>query len=321
MADCHHLFTQFGNTISISETRRQELMNSRDAIRERMRIYFSDNLGFARPKFYQQGSFKLRTLIQSLPGMEIDLDDGVYLQHLPKDKSKWPATEQVHDWVYQSVKNHTDQKTEDKNNCVRVIYAANHHIDLPIYAEHTGKIYLARKGGNEWVNDDPKKFADWFVERVKEDEQIRRCIRYLKAWNDFSGTEIPGIVITVLLGNTCGQDEDRDDMRLLQATSEAISTLRLCRTVNNPVDPSENLIGRWTASKVDSMINAISQFCEKGNECIQQTDIMKAHRMWIGLFGDRFPVCKEGKEANLNKSSQRAGTTVITAPSKPWGGQ
>ena len=88
MADCNDLFQNFKEEISIPKTKRDHLKQGKDGIETRIKNYYK-NKDENQPTFCQQGSYALKTMVNPLDG-EYDLDDGVYLQHLDEDKSKWP---------------------------------------------------------------------------------------------------------------------------------------------------------------------------------------------------------------------------------------
>lgn len=79
-----------------------------------------------------------------------------------------------------------------KEPCVNVVYFENGeewmHIDLPLYAECDGKVYLAR--GREfadnysWEIADPKGLNQDLCDKINGNAQLRRIIRYIKKWRN-----------------------------------------------------------------------------------------------------------------------------------------
>ena len=166
MADCHDLFEKFLEEITLHDSKKLNLIAARDALREKIKTYFRDKKKFSVPKFHGQGSYMMRTVVNPLDG-EYDIDDGVYLQHLGEDKSRWPSPSEAHKWIYEAVDGHTNEKPFEKPTCIRVIYVSNYHVDLPIYSSYKGDYYLADKNSG-WRISDPKSITDWFVENVGE---------------------------------------------------------------------------------------------------------------------------------------------------------
>lgn len=316
MADCHDLFQKFYGEISISTTQRSTLQKSRNAIRSRTRKYFKEEFKVKVPKFFQQGSFALKTVINPLDG-EYDLDDGVYLQHLEDDRSDWPATETVHSQVFEAIENHTGQDAKDKKNCIRIIYAGDHHIDLPVYCFSNNDLYFARKGEDQWIQSDPKAFSDWFLKTLNcSGEQMRSCVKYLKAWKDFKNGDLTGIMLTILVGQNYVGSEQRDDLSLSHTVSKIIQQLKSERTIYNPVDYSENLLSEWSDSKIDRAIEVLERLTGKAKEANDTTDKELASKKWVSVFGDRFPIYDKTDDKNAAKGT---GVVAIKSPSDPWG--
>ncbi len=61
--------------------------------------------------------------------------------------------------------------------------------------------YLAHKTKG-WIVSDPKAFKDWFIKKVQDnDEQLRRVVKYMKAWKEYKEVPLKGIGITILAAN------------------------------------------------------------------------------------------------------------------------
>ncbi|MCK4822511.1 hypothetical protein KA005_42495, partial [bacterium] len=242
MADCNNLFLKFLSEITIKTECSKNLQRGREAIKREIENYFANKLKVGMPDFYLQGSYSLKTMIEPLnPKDEYDLDDGIYLKHTDDDISK-PTTEKVSNWIFEAVEGHTKKNPENKKNCVRVIYAEGYHIDLAIYRKINGEYYLARLGEDQWVPSDARAFNNWFYERLERNEQMRSCIKYLKAWKDFNSCDLKGIHLTVLVGLNHVSVTDRDDKSLVETVGKIISYLEQKKAIYNPVDQDENMI-------------------------------------------------------------------------------
>ncbi len=73
---------------------------------------------------------------------------------------------------------------------------------------------LAQK--NSYIKSDPIEFLNWFNNLA--DEQLRRIVRYFKAWRDkqMQDSDIifpPGIILTILATNNYVKN-DRDDVSM-----------------------------------------------------------------------------------------------------------
>ncbi len=316
MTNCNDLFLKFLSEITIKTECSKNLQRGREAIKREIDNYFSNKLKVGKPDFYLQGSYSLKTMIEPLnPKDEYDLDDGIYLKHTDDDISK-PTTEKVSNWIFEAVEGHTKKNPENKKNCVRVIYAEGYHIDLAIYRKINGEYYLARLGEDQWVPSDARAFNNWFYERLVRNEQMRSCIKYLKAWKDFNSCDLKGIHLTVLVGLNHVSVTDRDDKSLVETVGKIISYLEQEKAIWNPVDENENMIADWSGEKIGKIIEVIKEFSNEAGDALSEQDKNKASKKWRTLFGDRFPLedsDNRGKVVNGPKHREIIGAT------KPWG--
>lgn len=327
MADLHKQFSIFHDRIALTSARKETLRTARDAVRDRIRKYFRDTLNLLVPKFRGQGSYAMGTTVNPIGG-EYDIDDGVYFQHLDnQDDSDWPAAGTVHQWLVKATDGHTNEKPMDKRTCVRVRYAGQYHVDLPSYGELYGQYLLAVKGEAKWPHSDPLALTNWFVDKVKiYGEQLRKIVRYLKAWADFQsarrGKMPSGLILTVLAVNYYQQHE-KDDVALantLQAVSNAVSGFFY---VVNPVDPNEELTARLTTVQKLRFQDAVKAASEVAISAVVDDDDHTASKLWRRQFGDRFPLVakKEDKGITRQTAAGIAAVHIGHNPPKPWGGR
>jgi hypothetical protein len=325
MADMQTEFKTFHDIIALTSTQKASLRTARNALRGKTRKHFRDVLKLNIPKFHGQGSYSMGTMVNPLNG-EFDIDDGVYLQHLDTtDKSDWPTPETVHRWLVQATDGHTGQKPIDKRTCVRVRYAGQYHVDLPEYGELNGDYLLAEKGEKGWHQSDPLALTDWFKDRVKvHGEQLRRTVRYLKAWADFQsgrqGKMPNGLILTVLVANHFRADE-RDDVSLAKTLRIIADSVCISFCVYNPVDATEKLTSRLTDQQKKRFQEAVADAADAAEVVINIDDRHEASNLWRKQFGDRFPAVEKEDDANQKKAITTGLATAYAAknPTKPWG--
>lgn len=286
MADLNSEFIKYNEEISLPKSKKDKLISGRDAIRKAIETYFSDTLEEKIPAFFQQGSFALKTVVNPISG-EYDVDDGLYLQHL--DENNLPKTESVHNWIMKALKDHTKDGPSDKKSCVRVVYSGDYHVDIPIYTKQENENLLARKGDDQWINSDSKGFNEWFYNKLDlHGEQIRRIIKYLKAYKDYKGMDIPGIVFTVLGINNFTYHKDRDDTCLVKVAESCLSYLSNNTNLYMPVEPYDNILEKYSKSKIDELKNLFEELSESGGKAIDVEDYDESVEYWGILLGDRF---------------------------------
>lgn len=316
MADCTKEFNQLLAKIDLSKTKIENLKRGRDSLREKITNYYKDN-DKAIPDFCGQGSFKMKTTIVQKEE-DYDLDDGIYLNSLPEDKSEWPKTEDIHNEIISAVDGHTDTPPEDKTACVRVQYKKDYHIDLAIYGMHENKIYLARKGDEQWEENDPKLFTDWFYEKKNlYGEDFRTIIKLIKKWAYFNGyqDDISGFLITILVGNNYTESTlGRIDSILANTLQAIVYDLEQNRKIVRPVNPKRTKTEKYSDEKFQRLfINRFVSFKTKANKAVSAASKQDACDIWISLFGDDFPSCDEEPEQAQERNFS------ITRETRPWG--
>lgn len=310
MADMHSLFLKFNDNITLSTKKADSLKTSRDAIRKDIKTWFSDN-DKNLPKFCWQGSFSMKTTVNPLDD-DYDMDDGVYLQGYEEEKlNDCPAVSTVHDWVKSAVDDRTLCNTVDKNTCVRVKYANKYHIDLPIYIVKEGKAYLAHKSKG-WTLSDPKAFTDWFIDEVKmNSEQLRRLVKYLKAWKDYNHIPLKGIEITILVVGSFSDYDGRDEISLkntVQGISDALHTSFSC---TKPVDPYEDLFENKTENQQRDIKNSLQRLIKSLDSAVKADDEYEGSVVLRKEFGSRFPLGKKSNSSDEDNRYERTSAPGI----------
>lgn len=256
MANLHQAFIDFDKIVKLTEAKKADIRRRRDAVRDKIRAFFKDKLKYKQPKFQSQGSFTVNTALNPINGNEVDIDDGIYLQHVSQNENEWPSPKEAHKLIVDALEDHTKDGCESKTSCVRLIYAHDFHIDFPIYIMKNGHARLANTKTNTWIESDSKDFKDWFYDNRKN-EQANRIIRYLKAWRDFTKTDFTSIELTILVVNNFYGD-DRDDIALYHTLKECVKSLNTNRVIKKPVSPCEDLWENYSKSKKDTLIQKLS---------------------------------------------------------------
>lgn len=317
MTQCNDLFVLFNGNIVLKPEKKQSLRSSRNAIRKKIKDHFTEILKVSKPKFWGQGSYMMNTTIKPIEG-EYDIDDGVYLTHLAGEKEEnWPSVSRVHYWVHKAVEGHTTTPPVDKNTCVRVIYKNDYHVDIPIYikgkdAEHP-KLAHKTKG---WVDSDPKLLTNWFnVEVANKGEQLKRIVRYFKAWKDYKkgNDKFPsGMIFTILAANHFVEGYGEDDDSAFIATAKAVyDALNYSFSLTRPVFPEEELFDGWTEGSQTAFLSKLFTLVTNGQKALEKDDKKEAADIWRKLFGDRFPEYTTPKERVENGQAFQTSSPAV----------
>lgn len=315
------LFNQFNSNICLTKSKRDKLARNRQALRDRIRRYFSSQ-GWEVPKFYSQGSFMLQTNLNPIKTQlngriqeEYDLDDGVYF-FCNIEERLVPDT--YHRRLVEAVTGHTET-TQDKATCVRVKYMDGHHIDLPCYWRSGDNTpLLAHKSG--YIESDPRAFKDWVDKKISYTNQtgyLRRIIRFLKAWKNFresqnSSLRMPsGFILTILACNHFREHQDID-VALTNTVKAINSNLNWSFRCYRPTTPTnEDLLTGYSETNVK---NEFAKFVTLADQALNAETEKEASEYWQCLFGDRFP---SGQDDGGDKAGAVAGS-IITGAKPLW---
>lgn len=213
----------------------------------------------------------------------------------------------------------------DKATCIRIEIASFAHIDIPLYAIPDGEFttlakaavqnygYLdleeaVRKAERDawtalprnsvllahrecdWMESDPRPVKEWFLAEVlARGEQLRRVVRYLKAFRDWKWPAggPTSILLMAAAAPLFEKRDRRDDMALLDVVAALPAKLR--GGVNNPVDENESLTKRLGKERVEEAAKAFEAFEGVLRGALAAGNEAQACSWMMGQFGPRFP--------------------------------
>jgi hypothetical protein len=287
MSNCHNLFQTFNGSLSITSSKKEKLITSRDNLRDMIRLHFSEKHPEYKPKFRGQGSYFLGTMIRTKEDT-CDLDNGVYFFPKPKETATT-----IQNWIWDAVENATSEKPQHRSKCIRVIFKGDYHIDLPVYFKEsetndTENPHLATKDKG-WTKSDPKEFKEWFKKQQDKNGQLVKIVRYLKAWCDNRTKKMPnGLTMTVLACQHIKYN-DRDDICLrdtLIAIKSSLSTNWSCKM---PTTPQDDLLEIYTGDKGYFFESIDAFIVDASNAIDQEFNQLKASKLWQRNLGSYFP--------------------------------
>lgn len=305
------------------------------------------------PRFFTQGSFAYKTLnAPAKPPQQADIDDGCYLPMSFLTQTERPSVAadvffQVAEKALSELCEERGWKLSSKPTCVRVQINARAHIDVPLYAipdqefETLTKAFEERHGYtmdsihasidtweelpqekvllahrlDGWIHSDPRPIKQWFIDQVeKKGEQLRRVVRYLKAYRDWTWpSNGPSSILLMAAAAPLFQKIDRrDDAALLQVVQRLPQQLR--QGVVNPTNTAESLTERLRKSDPDrDIVEEVAQQFEHFGAQLQAildaTNEAQACTWMQRLFGERFP----DRPQNVKSLSAPAAASTVTA--------
>lgn len=327
MATLHKEFIGFNKQIRLIDSRKDSLKKSRRDIKKKIRKWFRDNKpDELQPKFHGQGSFEMNTGVNPIIEydndgntlLKYDLDFGVYFNEKADEDNK-RSIDTWHNWIYQAVEDHTNQKPIKKTTCIRVVYSDGHHLDLPIYYKLDDVIELAHKS-KSWIESDPKAFYEWF--NNLKNAQLEHIVRYLKAWKNYrenknSNLKLPsGFELTILAANNYIK-ADNDD----KAFRETICKIDAELNKNDgfkcmrPTAPVEDVFADYSDSRKTNFLTTLSSLLTDLDKAKNEKNFKKASEILRkNQFGDRFPL---GEDAIEEDKSKKLGAAIGSASVRP----
>jgi hypothetical protein len=306
--------------VTLPQPERTAMRGRRNANRDRVQDGLKD-AGKPRPiEFKAQGSYAMKTMTQH-PKNNYDIDDGVYFEATdlvgPKggEMSPLDARQMVRDAVDDGS---FKTKPEVRENCVRVVYEAGYHVDIPVYRrvatnDVSGQETVHHElASSEWKRSDARDVTQWFEEEnnrqsadTSNGRQLRRITREIKkfaksrdSWKLLSGFGITKLVTECFRGNV-----NREDAALYDTMKAIRDRLTLDLVVKHPVTPNDTITkGEKDAKAVnlkDRLSDAIKWLAPLFEaNCTRE----KALKCWDDVFNTDF------FSGRLEESTQAAST-------------
>ncbi|MEQ1511521.1 MAG: cyclic GMP-AMP synthase DncV-like nucleotidyltransferase [Lysobacteraceae bacterium] len=308
--DCSNDVRSFhDDEVKLSKSEQDEMRQRRDVGRRRLEIGL-DVEEHPQPKMvHSQGSYSMWTMVQD-DNCDYDIDDGVYFskEDLVDDSGSDLAPKNARQRVCDALArdNRFEDPAEVHNNCVRQIYAAGYHIDMPVYrilVENKGKddekqtFELA--SGDKWMLSDARETTKWFRKKVSElngqggedGNQMRRIVCMTKAFarseEDWKEQTACGIVLTRLVFDELKSKPGRDDEALLETWKAINKRLAISTKVDHPVNEAPLAVD---GDKKIKFFQGKLAGALKSLEVLEQNDCTRAEARdaWDSVFNTKY---------------------------------
>lgn len=254
--DCHSEMTGFHrDEVTLSNKQQGEMRARRDAGRTRLENGLNEAMKPQPKEVWSQGSYQMRTMVQD-DDKDYDIDDGAYFgsDDLKDDAgatlTPLAARQRVCDALVWDGR--LKQEAAVKRNCVRQVYAAGYHIDIPVYRivatkeENDDPVeHYELASGDEWTRSDARAVTSWFNGLVGElnagesdGSQMRRVTKLTKKFARRAGWKnetTSGISITKLVVDHFKFSADRDDKALRETWRAIDAKLQKSTVIDHPV--------------------------------------------------------------------------------------
>lgn len=309
MFDCAEDVLAFhDDDVTLPQADRTEMKERRDANRKRLRDGLKAN-GYPRPlEFRSQGSYAMKTMVQD-PDLDYDIDDGVYFakEDLVGPRGAEMTALQARHMVRDAIDDGSfAEPPEVRPNCVRVLYAAGYHVDLPVYRRVVTKDFFGQErehfelASSDWKRSDARDVTAWFNDQndrkspdTSNGRQLRRLTRDIKAFarsrSSWQGRILSGFGITKLVVDRFSGDGEREDRALYNTMKAVRDQLNWSLEVRHPCTPNETITSgsddpraRFLRDKLTEALDNLAPLFD--SNCTRKT----ALKCWDKVFNTTF---------------------------------
>ena len=264
---------------------------------------------------------------------DYDIDDGAaFAEEKLKAENGMPLTpQQAKEMVRDALLEGGGLSEEPiiKKNCVRVKYAAGHHVDIPVYRiRGTGSSAKKELAGEEWRDSNPTSITDWFRREEKNthlqgeaEPQVRRFVRHVKRYSrrNLEGKSLSGLILTILTAEQHKNYDSREDRALREVLRKIRDRLRVDSVVRNPANLSEILTRDKGVETINALLDQITSSL-KTLEVLDKSSCRRSEALkaWKAVLKTD---CFDGeidKAETDEKSHAAAAVAVATYVPKPW---
>lgn len=334
MIDCSKEISSYhGKHVRLPEVERSEMRNRRQANQTRLKNGLSKDEKSPPERFVKQGSYAMHTMVQH-PDKDYDIDDGAVFakDDLVGPKGGDMSAKAARDMVRDAVDDGSFKTPPVvRTNCVRVVYDAGYHVDIPVYREFQdewGEVVLELAGA-DWRVSDPTELTQWFngavIDRSPDTtngRQMRRCVCLLKRldrsrkyWNLPSG-----LILSVLTDECYIPHLDRDDEAFHETVAEMHQRLDIALSVFNPVDSSEELTKGPDDPKTRELRDRLAWVLERLTPVKDETcDRNEALKRWGEVFATDYfaQFMTEEEDGGADKANRVKAAVAAAMPTAP----
>lgn len=331
-------FDEFHDSIRISDEA-QDLKEKREILQNDIEKNFPVELekedidvSKTQIEIFDQGSYHYHTTINTEP---YDRDVAIAI---PLDIDANDDPRKLKQILRDSLNKVSSRTVVIKEPCVTVSYCESGeewmHIDLPLYAKVNKQYYLAR--GKEfadnysWEEADPHGLNEKIDDSLKNNESLRRMVRFLKKWRDVQYAnstrdhEVPPSVGLTLLACELftevkdeGQHDDlaelmqivqgiKNKFELMYDADGNITSAKIHKLL--PVKPYTDVFQKMLDSSDDYGVKFYRRICtalENIKNAINADDDHQSSIYVRRVLGEEFELVDKDVKGNMDYSSRR----------------
>ena len=268
----------------ISELREKKNLNI-NRLKDGIKKYNEDNnTDYKLYENLEQGSIAMSTAIEPEYD-DFDIDVAIIFE-----KDSIPSsTDDTKDLIIDFLKPYNyyfKENPKKKNNCIRIEYQDDYHIDFAIYRVIDG--YYEHCGLN-WTDRDPRSINNWFYEQNNRyNDKLRKVTRLIKYFSktrkdwDICG----GFIITILVNEALENvnlENDIDNI-LLEIIKYISNRISYNGSVKNPTNNQELINDDKNRKRLENLKEKLDEHIHDIDEAYINNDEEAIKRKWNKFF-------------------------------------
>ncbi|MGD6737257.1 CBASS cGAMP synthase [Photobacterium leiognathi subsp. mandapamensis] len=317
--DCGNLFydtktdsNTLHNRLTLSKTIVSKGMAKKNELKDYLRSELKESFDHCEIKFYLQGSYRSRTLIAPLDRFSTyDIDMGIYIMS-DDDEPPFEAQD-VKEALKQTLEYYCSTDTEakiqpSKNACEGLKFEHFLTIDTPIYYKSNKEESTPLLAtDSKWIDSDPIAIQNWLTNVFDKDDdraQLKRVVRYLKAWANISWKnsehkKIPSLALNILVAQNLAVNQS-DSKSFEDTVLKICSALEKDFSVKNPLN-GDDIIGMSEEDKAfaQEQFSKLSAICMKASKCDELCKAIEYSNLFEHYFPQLPKIVPNDKSTNL----------------------
>ena len=331
MFDCSDDIRAFHlQKVTLPQKEQKRMKDWRNANRNRLTNGLKHNEKPVPYEFVSQGSYAMKTMLRD-KNKHYDIDDGAYFDFddLLGDRGGAMSALDVRKMVRDALDDGSfNEVPEVKTNCVRVLYQAGYHVDIPVYRrmeDAFGMEYFELASGSVWTSSDARDVSDWYESTrnmTSDANQFRHLNRLLKhfaksrdSWRD---RVLSGFGITALLAMHHELFHRREDKALYWTMKQMKYWLDVSTVIYHPVTSNSTITTGNPDSKASFFRDKVGEALDWldplfDTECNREKALRCCDKVFhTSFFSQRYESEKQEESARTRKVV-KSSVAIVTA--------
>lgn len=191
---------------------------------------------------------------------------------------------------------------------------------------HGGKLYIADRKLEEWIETNPPKHTEWTTEvNTRADGRFKPLVKMVKWWRHQNPTvskKPKGFVLECFTAESMSLIEKHYGELFVGTLESFVSAYARhisqgqVSFIADPGVPGNSVTTGLSFAAFEGFYNKAKAHAETGRKALDEEDADKAVALWRQIFGDRFPKFGDAKKA-AGLLTSAAAADSLTFPDRP----